>query len=126
MMVIFGILEMARLVMVLNALGNGARAGVRYAIVHGGDRTGTLGTSSGPSSSANYTQVQTAAKNIAGAAPLNVSNITVTVNYPSAGSCNTPGCLVQVKVAYPYDPFMTYFTFSSLTLHSSAEGAIVF
>ena len=48
---IFTVIEVSRMVLVFTTIANAARAGVRYACVHGSDRTGTGITGpSGPGS----------------------------------------------------------------------------
>ena len=126
-MVIFGIFEFGRMVLVYNSIANAARAGARYAIVHGGLRTGSgVNGPSGPG--ANPAEVVTVVKNFAATAPINknllVSGTTVTVNYPNG--TNQPGDPVVVTVIYQYDSFIRYFNFSGVRLGSTSRGIIVF
>ncbi len=121
--VLLAIVEMGRMVLVYTTVANAARAGARYAIVHGGERTGSGAT--GPSGPGSTTQVQTVVKNFASAGLLNTSNLTITVSYPNG--LNTAGSLVSVTVTYPYDPLVPYFsTILSTTLGSTSEGVITF
>ena len=121
--VLLAIVEMGRMVLVYTTVANAARAGARYAIVHGGERTGSGAT--GPSGPGSTTQVQTVVKNFASAGLLNTSNLTITVSYPNG--LNTAGSLVSVTVTYPYDPLLPYFsTILSTTLGSTSEGVITF
>lgn len=117
------VVEMGRMALVYTTVANAARAGVRYAIVHGGTRaTGsTVNSASGPGN--NPAQVLTAVKNFASAGPLTLSLLVVTVTYP--GGSNAPGQSVDVSVVYPYDPLTTYFP-KTLRLGSTAQGVIVF
>lgn len=113
--------EFARMVLVANAVANAARAGVRYAITHGSDRTGSGSTGpSGPSS--NPTQVVTVVKNFAAAGPLDISKLNVSVDYPDAA--NAPRNRVNVTVTYPYDPFTVLPL--SITLGSTDQGVITY
>ena len=133
-MVLLSVIEMTRFLLVYTALDNAARAGTRYAIVHGADRSGT--GVDGPSGPSGYSQVQTVVKNFASTGALNVSNVTVNVNYCPVGSncpvaCNTVpnavGCIVQVQAAYLYDPFIGWFTqLSGFSLQSKSRGVIVY
>jgi Flp pilus assembly protein TadG len=121
LLVLFSVFEFSRMVLVANSVANAARAGARYAITHGRDRTGSGFTGpSGPS--ANPAQVLKIVQNFAGTAPLNQANLTVTVSYPDAS--NKAGSRVDVKVVYAYDPFTV------LPLHvnlgSFSEGVITY
>lgn len=117
------VVEMGRIVLVCLTMANAARAGVRYAIVHGSTRaTGsTINSASGPAN--NPTEVVTVTKNFASAAPITLSLLVITVTYPN--SSNAPGQPVSVSIVYPYDPLTTYFA-KTLRLGSAAEGIIVF
>jgi Flp pilus assembly protein TadG len=120
--VLLGVVEMGRMVLVYTTVANAARAGARYAIVHGADQTVS---SSGPGNPCTCTQVHTVVKNFASAGLVNTGLLTISVNYPD--STNTPGSRVSVTVAYPYDPLVKYF--SSLlnqTLGSTSEGVITY
>jgi Flp pilus assembly protein TadG len=117
------IVEMGRIVLISAAVANAARAGVRYAIVHGNTRAiGTaVNDASGPGS--NPAQVLTVVADFASAGPLTTSHLIVTVTYPSGS--NAPGQYVNVGVVYPYDPLTTYFS-KTLRLGSASAGIIVF
>lgn len=128
LMVIFGVVEISRMILVYTDVANAAAEGARYAIVHGEAQT-------------NASQVQTVVKNYLAAAPLTTSNATVNACYASdsttcTGPCsamsagpnssNAPiGSYVSVCVTYPYDPFTTYFPLN-VTLSSTSEGVIVY
>ena len=118
MTVIFAGFEFDRMVLVYTTLASATRAGVRYAIVHGSDRTATGDPASGPSDSSN---VVTVVKRFASMGTFDTGSLNVTVNYPVD---NKPGSLVKVSVSYPYSPF------SVLPLHvnitSASQGIIVF
>jgi Flp pilus assembly protein TadG len=121
--VLVGIVEMGRMVLVYTTVANAARAGARYAIVHGGDRTGS--GYDGPSGPGSTTQVVTVVKNFASAGLLNTANLTITVAYP--GAKNTAGYPVTVTVTYPYDPLVRYFnSLLATTMGSTSEGVITF
>jgi Flp pilus assembly protein TadG len=119
---LFGVVEMGRMVLVYTSIANAARAGARYAIVHGADRTGS--GVDGPSGPGSTTQVQTVVQNFASVGLLDTSRLTIAVSYPSG---NGVGSTVSVTVSYPYDPLVTYFnSFLSTTLASTSQGVIVF
>jgi Flp pilus assembly protein TadG len=120
-LVLLASVEFGRMVLVSNAVANAARAGVRYAITHGSDRTGSGSTGpSGPSS--NPTQVVTVVKNFAAAGALDISKLNISVDYPDAA--NSARSRVNVTVIYPYDPFTV------LPLHinlgTTSQGVIAY
>ena len=99
--------------LVYTTIGNAARIGARYAIVHAGDSAGTQTIVNG------FLQVGT----------VNTSSSTVNVTLPgypdgTVAGCTLPGCRVTVTVSYPYDPLLTYFSLGSITLTSSSQGVI--
>jgi Flp pilus assembly protein TadG len=117
-----GVVEMGRMVLVYTTIANAARAGARYAIVHGADQTVSP---SGPGNPCTCTNVKTVVKNFAGAGLVNTSALTITVAYP--GGNNNAGSLVTVTVAYTYDPFVNYFgTLLNKTLGSTSQGIITY
>lgn len=117
MILIFGVIEVSRMVLVYNTVAHAARAGVRYAIVHGSD------------ASVSKSQIQTVVTNFLSAAPMNVGSVTPTVTYQQTGSpaadCTSPGCTVTVSVSYTYDPLITLVPLN-VNLSSTSEGVIVF
>ena len=117
------VVEMGRMLLVYTTVANAARAGVRYAIVHGGTRSAgsTVDNASGPGN--DPTQVVTVIKNFASGGLLTTSRLVVHVTYP--GGSNAPGQYVTVSVVYPYDPLTTYFS-KTLRLGSATQGIIVF
>ena len=118
--VIFGIVEMGRMLLVYTTLTNAARGGVRYAMVHGSDRAGS--GVNGPSSTGATTNVQNTVTALASAGALNTGNLVVHVNY--LDGTNTPGSRVSVTAMYPYDPFTALPL--SVNLSSVSEGVITF
>lgn len=119
---LFSIVEIGRMVLVYTTVANAARAGARYAIVHGATRTGSgVDGPSGPGG--NPPQVLTVIRNFASAGLLTTSSLIITVNYP--GASNAPGQLVSVSVIYPYDPLTSYFPFQ-VRLGSESHGVISF
>ena len=114
---IFAVVEFGRMMLVYTTIGNAARIGARYAIVHGSDN------------SASTTQITTAVNGFLKAGTITTSSATVTVAYPgkpdgTSSNCTDPGCRVAVTVSYPYDPLLTYFPLGTITLTSSSEGVI--
>jgi TadE-like protein len=119
---LLSIVELSRMALVYTTVANAARAGARYAIVHGGTRTGSgVDGPSGPAG--NPPQVVTVVKNFASAGLLSTSNLIITIAYP--GASNAPGQPVSVAVIYPYDPLTTYFPLR-VRLGSVSQGVIAF
>jgi Flp pilus assembly protein TadG len=131
-MLLLGVIEMGRMILVYTTIAHAAKYGERYAIVHGSLRTGTTDTT------ATKTDIQTQVQNFSGIAPLTTSNVNVTVTYPgitpasaiycpAANGTNAPGCPVKVKVTYQFDPLLGYFnSMLSVPLSSTSEGVITF
>jgi Flp pilus assembly protein TadG len=117
------VVEMGRMLLVYTAVANAARAGLRYAIVHGSSRAAgaTVNSASGPA--ANPAQVLSVISDFAGAGALTTSLLIVSVTYP--GSSNAPGQNVKITVVYPYDPLTTYFS-KTLLLGTATQGVIVY
>lgn len=111
------------MVLVYTTVANAARAGARYATVHGSSRTAgaALTNASGPA--ANPSQVLTMIKNFASAGPLTASRLIISVSYP--GASNAPGQLVTISVIYPYDPLTTYLPWT-VRLGTTTQGVITF
>ena len=120
--VLLGVVEMGRMVLVYTTIANAAREGARYAIVHGKDQTVSP---SGPGDPCTCPDVQTVVKNFAGAGLLNTDSLTITVSYPNGD--NKAGSHVSVKVTYPYDPLVNYFgSILNQTLASTSQGVITY
>lgn len=108
-LVMFGVFELSRMLLVYTTVDNAARAGARYAIVHGEDSPATAGT------------IKTLVKNYLSAAPMNTGNATVTVS----GAGGAKGSTVSVSVTYPYDPWVGFYSrFFSINISSTTEGVI--
>ena len=118
-MVILVTVEIDRMFLVYTTVCNAARAGARYAVVHGGLRTGSgVNGQSGPG---NTTQVETVVKNFASVGLLDTGKLNIAVSYPQG---NLPGSAVVVTVTYPYDPFVSWFTQLAVNLGSTTRGVI--
>ena len=117
------VVEMGRMLLVYTTVANAARAGVRYASVHGSSRSAgsTVDSASGPGN--DPAQVVTVVKNFASGGLLTTSRLIVHVTYP--GGSNAPGQSVTITAVYPYDPLTTYFS-KTLRLGSASQGIIVF
>jgi Flp pilus assembly protein TadG len=125
-MVLLGVVEMGRMILAYNTVVDAARAGARYAMVHGYYRSGS--GADGPSGpTCPCTQVNTVVQNYAAAGYLNTSSssLTITVSYPDSN--NLPGDRVSVSVQYAYSPILGYFgSILNKTLSSTSEGVITF
>lgn len=112
-----GVVEMSRLVLIYTAIANAARAGSRYAMVHG-------------SYSSVSPQVQNYANYYLRSATVNLSKVTVTTTYPdpigsNPSGCTAPGCHVSVSVSYPYYPLSSYFRLR-VNLGSISQAVITY
>ena|SRR5690242_5506490 len=118
LILVAGIIEMGRLVLAYTTVANSARAGARYAIVHGGDLT------SGASSSADTSAVKTVVKNYATAGTIQLVDSNITVTYSPD---NLAGSTVTVKVVYTYSPMFGYFSsLLGVRLGSTSQGVITY
>ncbi len=117
------VVETGRMLLVYATVANAARAGVRYATVHGSSRATGSAVSDASGPGANPAQVVTVVKDFAGTGLLTLSLLVVNVTYP--GGSNAPGQSVNITVVYPYDPLTTYFS-KTLRLGSASQGVIVY
>ena len=78
LLLIFGVFEMSRMLLIYNTVANAARAGDRYAIVNGED--------TGVNATATISQTKTMVRNYLSAAPMSTSNATVNVCYQAPPS----------------------------------------
>jgi Flp pilus assembly protein TadG len=135
MTALFGIIEIARMMLTYTTLADAARAGVRYAIVHGGERTcGGACDSDGPSGpDANPANVVAVVQNILSAAtlplatsascPASAGAAGIVVTYPDGQ--NTVNSRVQVTACYGYAPMVSFLPFTSaMKLSSTTLGTI--
>jgi Flp pilus assembly protein TadG len=120
--VLLSVVEMGRMVLVYTTVTNSARAAARYAIVHGGLRTGS-GTN-GPSGPADDPpEVVQVVKNFAHTGLLDVTRLTIQVTYPNG--TNTVGSSVNVVVSYAYNPMIGLLPLR-VPLSNASRGVIVF
>jgi Flp pilus assembly protein TadG len=110
-MVMFTMFEIDRMVLVMTALADATRAGMRYTIVHGADNPTTT------------TNIKTVVKDFAASGALSTSRL----NFPNLTytTAMTPGTKVDMTVTYTYDPLTSYFPLS-VTLSSTSEGIITY
>lgn len=122
-MVVLAFIDVGRMMLVYNAVANAARAGARYASVHGDSRASGAGMSNASGPGNNPAQVVSVVTDFAASGAVNTAKLVVTVTYP--GGSNAPGQLVAVTAKYPYDPLTTWLPLR-VTLGSTTEGVIVF
>jgi len=117
LLVLFVGLELDRMLFVYTNLMDAAKAGTRYAIVRGSDR------SSGSSSSSDSSVVSNLVKGyITG---IDTSKLTVTVSYPDSNS-NDLTKHVKVLVQYSYDPWAGFGLLNGITLSATSQGIIAY
>jgi Flp pilus assembly protein TadG len=100
---VFWLFEMCMLTYTYSVLGEAARQGIRYAIVHGTDTTNCSGPSSGCAdpSGANVLAV---VKQAAAYSFHDLSNMQVQVSYPDLSS--SPPSRVAITIKYSYVPYI--------------------
>lgn len=117
---IFASFETSRFMFAYVTLAQAARAGVRYAIVHGADRSGS--GVDGRSSSSDTSQVRLVVTNLATAAGITLPTPTVTYS----ASPPAVGTLVTVAVSYTFTPITPLVSVLGVTLHSQSQGTICY
>lgn len=119
-MLLLGVFEIGRMILAYTTVANAARAGARYAIVHGTDNL------------ASTDDIKTVVKNFLSTAPVDTSTVTTDVSYPGdprktgSTNCTNPGCVVVVTATYPYQPIITYFPWPTINFRSTSQGVITF
>jgi Flp pilus assembly protein TadG len=99
-LLLLGVLDFAQIIYAYDTVSEAARAGARYAMVHG-SRAGQNGlTAAGPA--ANDTNVANAVK--ANAPVLDHARLTITSSWGSGS--NDPTCPVTVTTTYSYPPLL--------------------
>ncbi len=122
-LVAFLIFEFCMTVYTYSVLGDAAREGIRYAIVHGTDNASCSGPSSG-CGDATGTNITSVVNSYAALSFHDVSGMTVTPSWPDGTS--TPSSRVVVTINYPYIPYLQLPGFNAPTMQVKAEGRIVF
>ena len=115
--------EGSMLVYAYTAINGAAREGVRYAVVHGSDSTNCSGPSPG-CADAPAANVVAVVKQYAALSFHDISNMTITVDYPEATQAD-PLSLVTVTIKYTYVPLVKLFNLNS-TLTITSHGRIVY
>jgi Flp pilus assembly protein TadG len=135
MMFLLGIMDFSRMLYTYHFVGEAAREGTRYAVVHGSTfTTGCSGTVS-YSCSAKASDVQSY---VQGLTPPGITSGSLSVNTTWPGTApagaltgcstangnNSPGCLVQVSVSYPFKFMFPFLPKSTCTLSSTSVMVI--
>ena len=121
-MMLFTVFEISMMMYTYVTLGDAAREGVRYAIVHGSDNSNCSGT--GCSNDPTGANVVTIVNNTAGASFHNISAMNVTPSWPDGNA--QAGSRVKVQVSYSYIPFIQIPWSFTPTMNLTAEGRIVY
>jgi Flp pilus assembly protein TadG len=119
----FLIFEFCMAIYTYSVLGNAAREGVRYAIVHGTDSSLCSGPSNGCADSAG-SNVQAVVSSYTSVSFHDTSSMIVTPSWPDGTS--TPSSRVLVTISYPYVAYLTLPGFNAPQMQITAEGRIVF
>ncbi|MGC1783250.1 MAG: TadE family protein [Acidobacteriaceae bacterium] len=119
---VFWLFEMSMLTYTYSVLGDAARQGVRYAIVHGTDSSNCSGPSTGCADSAGA-NVSSVVKTYAAYSFHNLSNMQVSVTYPDVSS--SPPSRVNVTINYTYVPYIQLPGIVH-SIQMSAQGRIVY
>lgn len=133
--ILFGVMEIGNLVLAYNTLADAARAGVRYAVVHGSNRSGS-GTDGPSGPSANPANVVAAVQSVLTTAglptatgttcpPSVAGTVSILVTYP--GAQNTPNQIVTVQACYGYTPLISFLPLPALiNISSTTQGTICY
>ncbi len=119
--VLLSVVEMGRFFLAFTAVTNAARSAARYAIVHGGERTGS--GFHGPSGPGNTIEVENVARNFLSLGTVDATAATVNVTYPAGN--NNIGDPVEVAVSCPYSALLGLLPLNT-TLRNTSRGVIVF
>lgn len=119
----FLIFEFCMTIYTYSVLGNAAREGVRYAIVHGTDSSSCSGPSTGCGDTTGN-NISTVVKGYATVSFHDLSGMTVTPSWPDGVS--TPSSRIKVTINYPYVAYLSLPGFTPPTMQITAEGRIVF
>lgn len=120
--IVLWLCELCMLTYTYSVLGDAARLGVRYAIVHGADSSNCSGPSAG-CGDLGGANVMAVVKQDAHYSFHDVTGMTVQVAYPDSSSM--PPSRVAVSISYSYVPYVKLPGIAH-TLQLSAEGRIVY
>ena len=109
LMLVFGIVDLGRGVYAYNTIAGAAREGVRYAIVHGANSGAPVGPTANDATLTSVVQ--------GFATGLQTTNLSVFSSWPNGIAT---GAVVNVTIAYTFQPATLFFRTLALTNHSSA------
>jgi hypothetical protein len=113
MALVFVSIEVDRMMLVYTSLGDAARMGLRYYIVHGDDSSDVV----------TLTKVQDMVKSFA----TGVNANDLTINCVPNACPSVPGTQVAVEVTYDYNPLFGFLGSRwGITLTASASGIVVY
>ena len=121
MLMLFGIIEFGRAVYTFHLVDNAARIGSRFAIVHGSTCVHTGSVDTWPCN-ADQPEIQNYVRSQS--VDLDGGAVTITTTWPSAGNCNTTGCLVNVKAVYPFQFWIPFVSTQTLNMSSTSQMVI--
>ena len=129
MLLLVGFIELVMMLHTYNVIGDAAKEGLRYAIVHGAANTAGSGPTC-PCSAIDGAAGTGVVKTYAQYSLHDTTAMTVTADYNpgnnnGAAACNKSPCLVRVTVSYPYQPFFGL-GWPTVTVKAAAQGRIVF
>jgi Flp pilus assembly protein TadG len=119
----FLIFEFCMAIYTYSVLGNAAREGIRYAIVHGTDSALCSGPSSGCADTGGN-NVTAVVNGYAAVSFHDTSGMTITPSWPDGTA--TPSSRVLVTISYPYIAYLNLPGFAWPQMQITAEGRIVF
>jgi Flp pilus assembly protein TadG len=122
LLLIFGVVEFCRIMLVYTTLEDAARMGARYAITHG-----TIPGTSSPDEFTIESGIVAVVQKFLAPGTVNVSSAHIASYFGGAPGCpistTAPGCPVRVTVSYPYD-LLIHALPISITLSAQSEGVI--
>lgn len=134
---LFGIMDFSRFLYTYHFISEVAREATRYAVVRGSSFSGTACASTATfACDATSANIQSYVRSLTPPG-INASSVLATATWPGAaptgasGTCstangnNSPGCLVQVVVSYPYKFMLPFLPSSASTWTVSSTSAMV-
>jgi Flp pilus assembly protein TadG len=118
LLLVLGVVEFSRIMLVYTTLADAARLGARYAITHG-----TPPGNSVPTQSDIQSGVQAVVEKFLAPGTVDINTVVITTSFPPSGA-TTPGNRVLVDLYYPYNFLVLPIHQLSLSLVTNSEGII--